>query len=70
MTSTDFDTLVNEALHAAFSGWDFSYIEPQRWRTAEPPWDYPAQVRAAFATARSALDMGTGGGEFLSGLAP
>ncbi len=70
MPTTDFDELVNDALHAAFSGWDFSYIEPHRWRTDELPWDYPAQVRAAFATARSALDMGTGGGEMLASLAP
>jgi SAM-dependent methyltransferase len=70
MTTTDFDTLVNEALHAAFSGWDFSYIEPQRWRVAGPSWDYPAQARAALATARSALDLGTGGGEMLASLAP
>lgn len=65
-----FDALVADALHAAFSGWDFSYIEPHRWSAAPLPWDYAVEARHAFATARSALDMGTGGGEMLASLAP
>jgi SAM-dependent methyltransferase len=72
MHSTDprFDALMTAALHAAFSGWDFSYVEPARWRTAPLPWDYAAEAQRALATARSAMDMGTGGGEILASLAP
>jgi SAM-dependent methyltransferase len=65
-----FEALVDDALRAVFAGWDFSYIEPGRWRNAPLPWKYKAEVRRAFAAAQSALDMGTGGGEVLASLAP
>lgn len=50
-----------------FSGWDFSDVAVRRLEPG-PPWDYQAIVRARARDARSALDMGTGGGEVLSGL--
>jgi SAM-dependent methyltransferase len=64
-----FDELVSEAWEAPFSGWDFSW-QTGRWLTRQPSWNYPALARARLATATSALDQGTGGGEFLSHLVP
>jgi SAM-dependent methyltransferase len=48
-----------------FSGWDFSEVSVRRLGSA-PPWSYPSLVREAARFASSALDMGTGGGEFLA----
>ena len=50
-----------------FSGWSFPEL---RVRHLGPPlpWDYEAMVREYAHGARSALDMGTGGGEVLSRL--
>jgi SAM-dependent methyltransferase len=60
-----FDELVAEALAAPFSGWDFSWLD-RRSRTEPLPWDYSARVAALARSARTMLDMGTGGGEALS----
>ncbi len=52
-------------------GWDFSYLSRTERMTSEPlPWSYGSLVIAAMAGAGSMLDMGTGGGEFLSALRP
>ncbi len=52
-------------------GWDFSYLSRTERMTSEPlPWSYGSLVIAAMAEAGSMLDMGTGGGEFLSALRP
>jgi len=64
--STVIDSLrpyVERARH--FSGWSFSNVS---WRRldAAPPWNYGSLVREAVKSARSLLDMGTGGGEFLA----
>lgn len=64
-----FDQWVVEAEAAAFSGWDFSFIDG-RWWEPSCPWDYQALVTGMLRQARSLLDMGTGGGEFLAGLGP
>lgn len=71
MSNSDevFERLVGEALEAPFAGWDWSYLHG-RLTQAELPWDYSAKVRAMMRRARSMLDMGTGGGEFLTTLAP
>jgi hypothetical protein len=61
------DELVTEALAAPFTGWDFSWLD-RRSRTEPLPWDYRARVAALARRARTMLDMGTGGGEALSGL--
>ncbi len=66
-TVAGFDELVTEALTAPFSGWDFSWLD-RRSRTEPLPWDYSARVAALARSARTMLDMGTGGGETLSGL--
>jgi SAM-dependent methyltransferase len=52
-----------------FSGWDFSYLD-YRWVSAPLDWSYPSLLLKAIPQARSMLDMGTGGGEFLSRLRP
>jgi SAM-dependent methyltransferase len=49
----------------SFSGWGFSGIRIKHLGP-EPPWDYEAFVRAHAASARSMIDLGTGGGEFYS----
>ncbi len=49
-------------------GWDFSFLDGQI-QADEPPWSYDELAREALAGARSALDLGTGGGEVLLRLA-
>jgi SAM-dependent methyltransferase len=66
---SDFDRLVNEALEAHFSGWDFSWLEG-RWISSQPPWNYRQRVLLALSGVQSLLDLGTGGGELLASLAP
>lgn len=46
------------------TGWDFSALG-DRMQEDPVPWDLDAIYRDALAGARSALDMGTGGGEYL-----
>jgi SAM-dependent methyltransferase len=67
MSPTNFEQLVQEALDHTFSGWDFSWLNG-RWHEAAPSWDYRQLVQARIKNAASLLDMGTGGGEFLSSL--
>lgn len=52
-----------------FQGWDFSYLEG-RWQSSSVPWDYRGLVMDRAAQAHTMLDVGTGGGEFLSALLP
>lgn len=65
-----FDDLINE-VNEKFEGWDFSYLE-STGRMQEFPlsWNYRSKVRIRMMGASSLLDMGTGGGEFLSSLSP
>jgi SAM-dependent methyltransferase len=64
-----FEQLVAAAQGAPFSGWDFSWLAARS--TDEPlPWSYRSELARRAAGARCMLDMGTGGGEFLSRLAP
>ena len=62
-----------ERLHAEetepFEGWDFSHLQG-RMHEDQLSWDYTSIVREALPGAASLLDMGTGGGEFLSSLEP
>jgi SAM-dependent methyltransferase len=64
-----FEQLVAEAQAAPFTGWDFSWLNG-RSRTLPLPWDYRAVLAQHAARADAMLDMGTGGGEFLSRLEP
>ncbi len=67
--SSLFDRLVDEAIHQDFIGWDFSFIA-KRYVEDPPSWDYQQQVQARIAQVEAMLDLGTGGGEFLSTLRP
>lgn len=68
-SAKSFDQLVSEASRTPFSGWDFSALDG-RWRHENPPWDYSALARDRIAHASGLLDLGTGGGEVLSSMAP
>jgi SAM-dependent methyltransferase len=63
----EFERLIAEAQSRKFSGWDFSWLR-DRLLQETPPWDYKHEVTREFPTIRSLLDLGTGGGEFLSSL--
>lgn len=54
-----------------FAGWDFGYISDTGRMVESPlPWSYSTEVLRYMWNAGSMLDMGTGGGEFLSRLRP
>jgi len=54
-----------------FSGWDFSYItDTDRVKSDLLSWSYGSMAKQLIGSASSMLDMGTGGGEFLSKLRP
>src|SRR3984885_15278096 len=65
-----FEQLVAEAQAAPVSGWDFSWLTARSSSEDPLPWDYRAEVARYAAEARSLLDMGTGGGEWLASLTP
>lgn len=65
----DFTRLLAAAEAYMMEGWDWSALTG-RYVETPPPWDYQAEVSAQLPTARTMLDMGTGGGEFLRSLAP
>lgn len=54
---------------ATFEGWDFSYIKDRKNEEKEP-WSYEALSRELVQKSEAVLDMGTGGGEIFSSLAP
>jgi SAM-dependent methyltransferase len=54
-----------------FTGWDFSFItETGRMQSGLLSWSYGSMAQSLISDAASMLDMGTGGGEFLSRLQP
>lgn len=59
------DELLEVAAAQPTSGWDFTWLG-DRMQVDDLPWDYSRLVGRAVARATSVLDMGTGGGEFLS----
>lgn len=67
--SHSFSQLIDEALKQDFSGWDFSWLAG-RWQEMPLPWDYRQLIVQRLPTVAALLDLGTGGGEFLSSLAP
>lgn len=64
-----FDKIVAEAERAPFSGWDFSWLKG-RYVEGTVSWNYRQRVLHRIRSAKRLLDMGTGGGEFLSSLQP
>lgn len=68
LTNKAFDQLLQDAAAMPFSGWNFSALQG-RWRENAPSWDYRQMVLERLPGISSLLDMGTGGGEFLAGLA-
>jgi SAM-dependent methyltransferase len=64
-----FEDLVSEAEDWEMQGWDFSSLKG-RWVESSTPWSYRAKVLALLRHSESLLDIGTGGGEFLSSLRP
>ncbi len=67
--SSTYEQLVAEALAADFQGWDFGWLH-DRTSGGELPWSYDEHARAAITRSASLLDIDTGGGEQLAGLAP
>ncbi len=63
-----FDDLVDEAAAVDVTGWDFGWL---RGRATEqrPTWGYQQLMSDRLTTAASALDLQTGGGEVLAGVA-
>ena len=63
-----FEFLMSEADYP-FTGWDFSYLGD---RLIDFPltWSYRSKILPTIRISNSLLDMGTGGGEFLSSLIP
>jgi hypothetical protein len=56
-------------LESGFSGWDFSHLtRPGRMCEFPLGWNYETELAPLLAKAGSLLDLGTGGGEFLSRL--
>jgi SAM-dependent methyltransferase len=67
--SKRFDELIAEAESQPFAGWDFSYVK-DRMVEAPLPWDYLVEVLERLSCVLALLDLGTGGGEVLSQIAP
>lgn len=65
----EFIGLFNDAKAADIKGWDFSYIK-DRMISELPPWEYRKIILPFVKKSTYMLDMGTGGGEFLSTLKP
>lgn len=57
--------LLDDAARAPVVGWDFSWAAG-RIVPSPLPWDFAALAAGALQAATAALDMGTGGGEFLN----
>ncbi|HBO7459756.1 TPA: class I SAM-dependent methyltransferase, partial [Pseudomonas aeruginosa] len=65
-TGDEFDALLAEAGRTPMRGWEYDY--GGRIRLEPPPWDFPGRMLERCRAAASLLDMGTGGGEWLSRL--
>lgn len=63
-----FDELVAEAAAASVDGWEFSWLNG-RATEERPSWGYQRLIGERLAVAEAALDIQTGGGEVLAGVA-
>ena len=57
--------LLDEAAAAPLVGWDFAWASGRIATVTPLPWDFTALAASALRSATTAVDMGTGGGEFL-----
>jgi len=62
---SEFERLKKEAETAVFKGWNFSFLEG-RYTEEDLSWSYREIVKSKTNKTDILLDMGTGGGEFLS----
>ena len=60
-----YEELVREAEDAPIEGWDFGWLEG-RATEERPAWHYSEMLAERLSTARSALDLQSGGGELLA----
>ena len=63
-----FEDLLLEGERVPVEGWDFSWFEG-RASEARPPWGYQQLISRRIADATAVLDIDTGGGEVLAGIA-
>jgi SAM-dependent methyltransferase len=63
-----FEELVAEGAAVPVEGWDFSWFEG-RATEERPPWGYARLLEERMAPASAALDIETGGGEVVGGIA-
>ena len=63
-----FEELIAEGAAVPVDGWDFSWFAG-RATEERPPWGYARLLSERMARARAALDLDTGGGEVLAGIA-
>ena len=66
MLINDFDYYLEE-INRKFEGWDFSYLKDRLVESVKQ-WSYHSKIIPYLLRSQSLLDMGTGGGEFLSKL--
>jgi SAM-dependent methyltransferase len=64
-----YECLIWQADQIPFEGWDFGVFRG-RFVETEPSWEFSKLLRNRMRHSSSMLDLGTGGGEFLSSLAP
>jgi SAM-dependent methyltransferase len=64
-----YERLIRQASHVPFEGWNFDVFR-RRFVETEPSWEFSKLLRNHMRCSSSMLDLGTGGGEFLSSLAP
>ncbi len=63
-----FEDLVDEAAAVSVDGWNFSWLDG-RASEQRPSWGYAQMMGERMAAASAALDVQTGGGEVLAGVA-
>ena len=66
----EFEQLLAEGLSLDIEAYWGAGLLPERLSAESPSWSYPAIARSILSKAQSALDMGTGEGGVLAGLAP
>lgn len=66
-TDDEFERLLDDAVRQPFSGWDFTWLDA-RMSLGPVPWDFAEIVAEHARRSPDLLDLGTGGGEWLSAL--